>query len=138
MKTWLVNTNSKEENGNPHAFKYMLRQNKASAFYSRGQTVDKIESGDLVLLYHNQNRVIAVGAVVTKFQGHDFVDTLPIEHWVDVNWLWKTDIDKGENPTDFIDRNKIGITMVNGTVINITDQVNYKELFAQIALKQNL
>ena len=36
MKTWLVNTNTKGENGNPNAFKYMLRQNKAAEIIGVG------------------------------------------------------------------------------------------------------
>ncbi|MGO5000511.1 hypothetical protein ACEN2G_13340 [Oceanisphaera sp. W20_SRM_FM3] len=43
MKTWLVNTNTKGKNGNPNGFKYMLRQNKASAYYDRAPEVDKIK-----------------------------------------------------------------------------------------------
>jgi predicted Mrr-cat superfamily restriction endonuclease len=137
MKSWLVNTNSKQENENPHGFKYMLRQNKAAAFYDRSGTIDKIEKGDLILLYHNQNRVIAVGAVFVAFSGHDFIDIENVEHWVDVNWLWKSEFDVQDNPKNYIDRNNIGITMVNNTVVNITDQVNYKKLFEEIANKQN-
>ncbi len=137
MKTWLVNTNTKGENGNPNAFKYMLRQNKAAAFYDRAPEIDKIKKGDLVCLYHNHNRIIAVGSVVTPYQGHDFSDMESIEHWVDVNWLWKADFDNDFEPINFIDRNELNITMVNGTVVNVTDQVNYKELLVQIAKHQS-
>ncbi|WP_298190268.1 hypothetical protein [uncultured Pseudomonas sp.] len=133
MKAWLVNTNSKDDNGNPNAYKYMLRQSKAAAFYDKAETIDKIAKGDLVLLYHNQNRVIAVGAVLERFKGHDFAELDKIEHWVDVNWLWKSDFDKNHEPLNFIDRNTLGITMVNGTVVNITDQIDYKKLLAEIA-----
>ncbi|CAG35132.1 hypothetical protein [Desulfotalea psychrophila] len=137
MKTWLVNTNSKDKNGNPNAFKYMLRQNKAAAFYGKASEVDKIEKGDLVLLYHNKNRIISVGAVVTPYEGHDFSAMAKIEHWVDVNWLWKADFDSDFKPTNSINRNDIGITMVNGTVVNVSSQVSYKKLFAAIASHQN-
>lgn len=137
MKTWLVNTNTKIKNGNPNAFKYMLRQNKAAAFYDRAHEIDKINKGDLVFLYHNQNRIIAIGTVVMPYQGHDFEELESIEHWVDVNWLWKSNFDQSFEPINYIDRNNIGITMVNGTVVNVTDQVNYKELFSQIAINQN-
>ncbi|MCD9556638.1 EVE domain-containing protein [Photobacterium carnosum] len=137
MKTWLVNTNTKEKNGNPNAFKYMLRQSKAAAFYDRAPEIDKIKKGDLVFLYHNQNRIIAVGAVVTPHQGHDFGEVEKIEHWVDVNWLWKADFNCEFEPTNSIDRNVLGITMVNGTVVNVTDQIDYKVLFEQIAQRQN-
>ena len=137
MKAWLVNTNSRGDNGNPNAYKYMLRQNKAAAFYDKATSIDKIEKADLVLLYHNQNRVIAVGAVVHQFLGHDFDELDEIEHWVDVNWLWKADLNKDHEPLTFIDRNTLEITMVNGAVINITDQLNYKKLFEELAKLQN-
>ncbi|ELS3155146.1 hypothetical protein R5D70_004602 [Vibrio parahaemolyticus] len=137
MKTWLVNTNTKEKNGNPNAFKYMLRQNKAAAFYDRAPEIDKISKGDLVCLYHNQNRIIAVGAVVTPYLGHDFGDYEEIEHWVDVNWLWKAGFDADYEPMNSIDRHDLGITMVNGTVINVTEQVDYKVLLAKVAERQS-
>ena len=114
----------------------MLRQNKVSAYYERATRVDKINVNDLVLLYHNNNRIIAVGAVVNDSEGHDFKD-LDIEHWVDVNWLWKDNFDKSKNPINPIIRNDIGITMVNNTVVNITDQVDYKKLFEEITKRQN-
>ena len=136
MKTWLVNTNTKVENGNPNAFKYMLRQNKAAAFYDRAGEIDKISKGDLVFLYHNENRIIAVDAVVSSYKGHDFKDMEEIEHWVDVNWIWKAKFDSSFEPLNSIDRNDLGITVVNGTVVNVTDQVDYKELFSQITIRQ--
>ena len=136
MKTWLVNTNTKVENGNPNAFKYMLRQNKAAAFYDRAGEIDKISKGDLVFLYHNENRIIAVGAVVSSYKGHGFKDMEEIEHWVDVNWIWKAKFDSSFEPLNSIDRNDLGITVVNGTVVNVTDQVDYKELFSQITIRQ--
>lgn len=137
MKTWLVNTNTKEDNGNPNAYKYMLRQNKAAAFYDRAPAIDQISKGDLVFLYHNQNRIIAVGTVVAPFEGHDFQDMEKVEHWVDVNWLWKAEFDFKFEPVNAIDRHTLGITMVTGTVVNVTKQVDYKELFAQIANRQS-
>ncbi len=138
MKTWLVNTNSKEQNSNPNAFRFMLRQNKVAAYYSRAHTIDKISEGDLVLLYHNANRIIAVGAVVTQFEGHDFSDVDQVEHAADVNWLWIADFDADLAPTNSIDRNTIGITMVNNTVVNVTEQVDYRLLIQEIASRQKL
>jgi len=136
MKAWIVNTNTRESSANPNAFKYMLRQNKAAAYYGRRDAVDKIDRGDLVLLYHNDNRVIAVGAVVNPFEGHDYADFEALEHWVDVNWLWKAAFDENDKPINFIDRNDLGITMVNGTAVNVTGQIDYKALFSEIASKQ--
>lgn len=136
MNAWLVNTNNKDVNGNPNAFKYMLRQNKAAAYFHRGPDIDKVKKGDLVFLYHNNNRIIAVGSVVTPYEGHDFKEMEALEHWVDVNWMWKATFNEKYEPLNPIDRNYLGITMVNGAVVNVTDQVNYKELFEQIASRQ--
>ena len=136
MKSWLVNTNIKEINKNPNGYKYMLRHNKASAYYDRASEVDRIQKGDLVLLYHNDNQIIAVGAALYGYEGHDYNDINEIEHWVDVNWLWKVSLDAGFKPTNSINRNKLGITMVGKTVVNVTDQIDYKVLFEEIAMKQ--
>lgn len=136
MKAWSVNTNTKDDNGNPNAYKYMLRQNKAAAFYDRASAIDQIDKGDLVFLYHNQNRIIAVGTVVTPFEGHDFKE-MEVEHWVDVNWLWKADFDSKFEPINSIDRKSLGIKFTAGTVNNVTEQIDYKELFVQIANRQS-
>lgn len=143
MKTWLVNTNSK----NDPAHIYMLRQNKAAAFYSAAGKVDKISKGDLVLLYHNDNRIIAVGCVVAPpIKGHEIFGTAmnSKEHSVDVNWLWKTTLDpkSGEPTSSPINRHDIGkvsggIDMVNNTVVDVTGKVDYKKLFSEIARVQS-
>ncbi len=137
MKTWLVNTNTDQKNGNPNGFKYMLRQNKAAAFYDRAIRIDQIVKGDLVCLYHNQNRIIAVGAVVNPYAGHDFTEIQSIEHWVDVNWLWRADFDESYKPKNPIYRADINIAGVNGTVIDVTNRIDYQALFAEIAKRQN-
>ena len=136
MKSWLVNTNIKEINKNPNGYKYMLRHNKAAAYYDRASEVDRIKKGDLVLLYHNDNQIIAVGAVLYDYEGHDYNDINEIEHWVDVNWLWKVSLDESFKPTNAINRNELGITMVGKVVVNVTDQVDYKILFKEIAIRQ--
>ena len=89
MNTYLVNTNSKPSNGNPNGFKYMLWQNRVMTYYRRqDQTkVDLISKGDLVLLYHNDNRIIAVGFAVSDVQTNDFEDIKYVEHFVNVNWM---------------------------------------------------
>ena len=135
MKVWLVNTNSKEENGNPNGFKFMLRQNKASAYYDKKEVIDKILPSDVVLLYHNSNRIIAVGCVIENVE-YDFPEIHDVEHWVDVNWIWKASFDSNFEPTNAIDRHDLNISMVNSTVVNVTDQVDYKILLAKIASKQ--
>lgn len=135
MNAWLVNTNSNPRNGNENGYKYMLRQNKAASFYGRNKAIDKIKKGNLVLIYHNKTGVIAVGAVVKNKQKHDFPDTHHIEHWVDLNWLWKAEFDD-ENPINPIDCKVLGVPVVGKAVIEITKQLNYKVLFEKICEKQ--
>lgn len=134
MKTWIVNSNTKSSNNNPNGFLYMLRQNKVSAFYDRAKTIDKISKEDLVLLYHNENRVIAVGAVVNSPEVHDY-DDLSVEHWVDVNWLWKDKFNNNQ-PENPIDRKTLNISMVNNTVVNVTEQVDYRRLIEEVTKRQ--
>ena len=136
MKTWIVNSNTNENNGNPNGFKYMLRQNRVAAYYEARIKLDRIEEGDLVLLYHNENRIIAVGAALSSYESHDFDDIKSIEHWVDVKWLWKANFNNNFEPTNSIQREKLGITSVRPTTINVTDQVDYRALFEEIAKKQ--
>ncbi len=136
MKVWLVNTNSSDDNGNPNGFKFMIRHNKVAAFYDKRTKVDKIEKGDLVLLYHNDNRIIAVGFAIDG-PNHDFEDLELVEHWVDVNWFWKASFNKKFEPINSIDRNLVGITMVNNTVVNITGQIKLRELLKSIGDRQS-
>jgi len=135
MNIWLVNTNSKEDNDNPHGFQYMLRHNKVSAYYDRRTEINKIEPNDLILLYHNDNRIIAVGFALLKLS-HDFQDIDNVEHWIDVNWFWKSNFNN-EAPLNPINRNDVEIKMVNGTVNNITNQVNINKLLEEIGKRQN-
>lgn len=137
MTCWLVNSNSNSKNNNPNGYKYMLRQNMVAAYYGVNCSVDKIKKGDIVLLYHNENRIIAVGCVVHEFERHDYEEISDVEHRVDLNWIWKAKFNDKSEPIDFINRYDLGITMVNGTVINVSSQVDYKKLLEKIAEKQS-
>ncbi len=131
MKIWLVNSNSNEENGNPNGFLIMLRQNKVATYYQRADDVRNIENGDLILLYHNNNRVIAVGFAVQNSK-HDFVDIANIERWVDVNWIWKSKFNESFEPIDSIDRKDLKFTTVRRAVNNITEEIDTKSLLIEI------
>jgi predicted Mrr-cat superfamily restriction endonuclease len=50
----------------------MLGKNKSAEFYGSIYKIDQIQKVDLVFLYHNENRIIAVGSVVIPYEGHDF------------------------------------------------------------------
>jgi len=139
MKTWLVNSNSNPSNRGPHCFEYMIRHNKVAAYYDPyNKQINSINKEDMVLLYHNQNRVIAVGFVVKEFTGHDYQPDMGSvdEHWVDVNWIWKATFDNQLKPTNPIIRTDLDITMVGKTVVNITDQLDYRGLLEEIAKRQ--
>jgi len=139
MKAWLVNSNSNPNNKGPHCFEYMIRHNKVAAYFDDWNTqIDLIKKGDLVLLYHNKNRIIAVGCVVKGFEPHDYQQTMGTadEHWADVNWLWKASFDDQLNPVNPIIRTDVDITMVGKTVVNITEQLDYRLLLEEIAKRQ--
>ncbi|MEI6645310.1 MAG: hypothetical protein WCP12_04670 [bacterium] len=139
MKAWLINSNSKTENKGTHCFEYMIRHSKVSAYYDGfNNQIDIIEKGDLVLLYHNKNRIIAVGFVVKKCTPHDYQHDMGSvdEHWADVNWIWKVTFDNDLTPLNPIIRTNVDITMVNKTVVNITDQLDYKGLLEEMASRQ--
>lgn len=136
MNTWLVNTNSNPNNNNPNGFKFMLRQNKIATFYDRKEEIEKIAIADMILLYHNENRIIAVGFAV-EHASHDFEEMSAVESWLDVNWIWKASFDNNYNPINSINRIDIGITSVMRSVNNVTGQVNHKEILSQIGKRQH-
>ncbi|MEI6746676.1 MAG: hypothetical protein WCL34_12005 [Methylococcaceae bacterium] len=141
MKAWLVNTNV---GNNEECVEYMIRHNKVAAYYNPANSkIDRIEKDDLVLLYHNQSRIVAVGCVVKKFVPHVFQQCMnDIEHWADVNWIWKASFSEKNgifNPLNPIIRTEeLGIPqpLVRPTVSNITEHLNYKLLFEEISKKQ--
>lgn len=135
MKIWLVNSNSKKENNNENGFRYMLEQNRVMSYYDRRTEVDKINDNDLVLLYHNKTGIIAVGfALETKL--HDFDDISKIEHWKNVNWIWKANfIIESSQFTNAIDIRKIGIEDIFGTVLSV-ENLNAFNLLKEMSQSQ--
>ena len=139
MNYWLVHTNNTEE-GTPNAFKYMLRQGVVGTFYDKKEAVEKLEVGDIVLLYHGSNQIIGVGAVVQTYEPHDIKKIDGITHQADVNWIWKASFDDDWNPTNPIMRDTVeskedkwsGLMAVE----NITRKVKYSALLREIAKKQ--
>jgi hypothetical protein len=139
MKAWLVNSNWSQQD---HCFEYMIRHNKVAAYGDAKMQIKPIEEDDLVLLYHNENRIIAVGCVVKGFEPYDHQTALgDFEYWADVNWLWKAffvrDDQNQLKPVNPIMRtDELNIPMVGKTVVNITDQLNYRLLWEEIAKRQ--
>lgn len=137
MNIWVVNSNSNEDNGNPNGFLIMLRQNRVATYYQRADDVGNIAIGDLILLYHNNNRVIAVGYAV-QISSHDFIDMASIERWVDVNWFWKAEFNDLLEPTNSISRNDLQFTSVRRAVNNVTTEIDIKSLLIEIGKRQSI
>lgn len=135
MNIWSVNTNSNEDNGNPNGFLIMLRQNRVATYYQRADDVGNIQNGDLILLYHNNNRVIAVGYALQNSR-HDFIDIASIERWVDVNWIWKANFNELLEPTNSISRNNLKFISVRRAVNNITGEIDIIALLTEIGKRQ--
>lgn len=137
MDYWLVHTNNTEE-GTPNAFKYMLRQGVVGTFYGKKEAVEKLEVGDIVLLYHGSNQIIGVGAVVQTYEPHDIKRIDNITHQADVNWIWKAHFDDDWNPLDSIMRENIekDTWSKRHAIENITGKVKCSALLREIAKKQ--
>ena len=136
MKVYVVNSNVNPSNKCPNCFQYMLRQNRVITYYDRANQVNGIQAGDLVLLYHNDNRVIAVGFAVKDHEEHNYSHIASHEHWVDVNWLWKTVLNKNYNPVNPIDRNSVGFNIPRRTVEDVTKQINLSNLLEEMGKRQ--
>lgn len=134
MEAWLVNTNSNKKNGNPNAFKFMLRQRKVPVYVTRKEGIAPMTAGDLVLLYHNDNMIIAVGFALRKpfddFDHFDVPDTTHnVERWIDVNWIWQARFNTNFKAVTPILRQSVGIKSYLQPIQRVTKQVNYAELF---------
>jgi len=136
MKVCVVNSNVNPNNNCPDCFKYMLRQNRVITYYERATQIDGIEAGDLILLYHNDNRVIAVGFATNDHAEHNFPDIAAHEHWIDVNWIWKCVLDQNDNPINPIDRNSLGFNIPRHTVVDVTKKINLSNLLSEIGIRQ--
>ena len=64
------------------AYKQMLADKKAAAYYDRKTAVDGIQKGDRVFLYHTGVGVCAMGRAVEKFQVADYGGDIGEEHYV--------------------------------------------------------
>lgn len=83
-----VNTNISHD---PGAWKHMLTKNRASGFYGTKRTIDRIQKGDRVILYHKGVGAIAYGTALSGFQVDDYDGGKGEEHYVSVKWDTKVD-----------------------------------------------
>jgi hypothetical protein len=72
-------------------FKQMLTLSKAAAYYDRKNSVDSIQKGDRVFLYHTGVGIIAVGRALDKAQEIDFEGDTGEEHFVPLKFEIKAD-----------------------------------------------
>lgn len=85
---FIVNTNL---TWMPDAFKDMLAQNKASAYYDRKYGIMNIRKGDTVFLYHTGTGVIASGRAMDSFKTKNYGDDPNEEYYVPLKFDWNID-----------------------------------------------
>lgn len=85
---YVVNTNVTYE---PDAYKEMLDQGKAAAYYGRRNALDSIGKGDTVFLYHTGVGVCAVGRALDKPRGTDYRGDPGQEHFVPLEFRYAAD-----------------------------------------------
>jgi len=83
-----VNTNISHD---PDAWNHMLTKNRASGFFGTKRTIDRIQKGDRVILYHKGVGAIAYGTALSGFQVDDYNGGKGEEHYVNVKWETKVD-----------------------------------------------
>lgn len=74
-----------------NAYKEMLAQDKAAAYYGRKTAVDGIQKGDRVFLYHTGVGVCAMGRAIDRFREADYGEDAGAEHYVKLDMQFKAD-----------------------------------------------
>jgi len=115
-------------------YKDMLLSNKISAYYDAISQLEQIKQGDLILLYHKNWKVIAVGFAISNVLTNDMLKDNDIESFVYVNWIFKAN-DNLENAIDYR-------VIANGNppppTVSPVKTVNERKLFEEISKNQNL
>jgi hypothetical protein len=125
MKIWSVNT-LQSKHGDFVA-KSFLNQNRVILWWRENQTdFGHIKKGDLILAYHNEKRIIAVGFATSIKQ---FSCENEGEQFVDVDWIWKN-LEKPIQLNDIQSENKV--KMFNGSIFNWTENIDTFKLLSQI------
>jgi hypothetical protein len=71
------------------AYKEMLSENKAAAYGDRRYSIERIKSGDIILLYHTGCGIVAIG----KAKGNIIKNEACEEYYIKVDYDWKIDPD---------------------------------------------
>ncbi len=88
---FIVNTNSRYDS---KAYKAMLKEKKAAAYYDRKERISNIEKGNIVFLYHNRVGVIAYGEATDYYKKKDFDGDEDAEYYISLKFNWKINPDK--------------------------------------------
>jgi len=114
-------------------YKDMLLSNKVSAYYDAIKQLEQIKKGDLILLYHKNWKVIAVGFAISDVLTNDMLRHENRESFVYVNWIFKAN-NKLENAIDY---RKIADGNPPPPTVSPIYKVNERKLFEEISKKQN-
>jgi len=80
----VVNTNYAHDQ---NAWRHMFSKNRASGFWGTKHTIDRIQKGSRIFLYHKGVGAIACGTTLSRFQIDDYGGYSGSEHYVPVKWI---------------------------------------------------
>ena len=112
-------------------YKDMLISNKISVYYEAIKQLKQVSFGDLILLYHNDWKVIAVGFAISDILTNDMLKD-DIESFIYVNWIFKSDDDLKNT----IDYRKIADGKAPPKSISPIYSLNKEKLFEEISKNQ--
>jgi hypothetical protein len=111
----------------------MLLSNKISAYYEATKQLKQINKGDLILLYHKDWKVIAVGFAISDVLTNDMLKKNDIESFVYVNWIFKANKDLKNS----IDYRNIADGNPPPPTVSPVYSINSVKLFEEISKNQN-
>jgi len=113
-------------------YKDMLRSNKISTYYDAIKQLEQVSFGDLILLYHKDWKVIAVGFAISDTLTNDMLKD-NIESFIYVNWIFKANDDL----KNAIDYRKIAEGKAPPPSISPIYSLDTNKLFQEISQNQN-
>lgn len=86
---FVVNTNKSYM---PNAYKDMVNNREASAFYGKKYTIKKVSAGKPVCLYHSGVGIIGIGKVKTDFLIRDVAGSKDEEYYIPIDFEYLIDV----------------------------------------------